>query len=689
MAFASALYSDFTMKTTFYNLIISLFALYCSCSPLTGDAARLPDGDSVTVTFAVSCPETQIATRALDPSQEKAIRNLNVYLFHKTTDISKHIYSNDGTQRIDATLVKGEYDLFVIANAGGNLGELTREQAETRALNISDESDLTRNDALPMSARQPVTANQNAVIPVSLVRLTAKVEFSLTIAPTVSGQIVLQTVQLMNAPRSVSYFADNRTSGELLNFPKQNITGNTFSGTYYVPENLQGINAAIKDQKDKNPSNAPVGATYLYVQGTTYGRQVAYYIYLGGNNIDDFNIQRNHQYVVQANISGINTIDTRVSTVDLTFGAIKNPCNVGETVTSSVTLKCTNSPARQIYLSAMLAEGGGTLTVNGSAWTPGAAMPFCKGNEARTVPVTLVPNRSGLIRIRFTVSDDQGYITYLELTTYCQQSYPVTTVFSENSWSKTAHTPLKFSVNTNQQNNTSGFNIKYELLKGAGDMYYGSSIKLTDGQSLTSGSNNPSTGLTFPFNFTPTAIGTVSFRLTFTGANGQASVVEKTYDGIAPYKINITPDFAHIQPSGTSVTSDGYTGIYYKNFTVRLLASADKALVKPVSLNIGLQYKLGEYKTSLTPTITPQNKNGEVTINAGSKTGYTALITYAASCIGYNAGMGSKIIFPGFYMVPKQNYATGEHREDASITSYKITSAADNTIEYTLLTPPK
>ncbi len=157
---------------------------------------------------------------------------------------------------------------------------------------------------------------------------------------------------------------------------KQNITGNTFSGTYYVPENLQGINAAIKRPERQNPSNAPVGATYLYVQGTTYGRQVAYYIYLGGNNIDDFNIQRNHQYVVQANISGINTIDTRVSTVDLTFGAIKNPCNVGETVTSSVTLKCTNSPARQIYLSAMLAEGGGTLTVNGSAWTPGRGHAF-------------------------------------------------------------------------------------------------------------------------------------------------------------------------------------------------------------------------------------------------------------------------------------------------------------------------
>lgn len=474
----------------------------------------------------------------------------------------------------------------------------------------------------------------------------------------------------------------------MINYSKQNISGNTFSGTFYVPENLQGVHASITDQKDKNPANAPAGATYLFIQGTTYGRQVAYYIYLGGNNTGDFNIRRNRQYIVQATISGINTIDTRVSTVDLTFGSIANPCNVGETVTSSVTVQCTNSPNRQIYLAAQIVEGGGTLTVNGSAWTPGAAMPFCKGNETRTVPVTLVPSRSGLIRIRFTVSDDAGYITYLELTTYCQQSYPVTTVFSENSWSKTAHTPLTFSVKANQQNNTSGFTIRYELLQGAGDMYYGG-IKLSDGQSLTSGSNTPSTGTNFPFDFTPTSIGTLSFRLTFTGMNGQTSVVEKTYTGIGPYRIDITPDFAKIQPAGTTVTSDGYSGIYYKNFTIRLLASTDKAVPKPVTLRIGLQYKLGEYKTSLTPTVTTQTKTGTVTFSAGSKTGHTDLITYNASCIGYNAGMGSKIIFPGFYLPNKSGHAAGEHEEDAAIVSYEITGDTDNSIEYTLLTPPK
>ena len=646
--------------------------------------------DSTNVTFNIACPEAEVATRALDPSQEKFVYDLNIYLFHKRSGLPKHIYIKDKTSSITTMLVNGDYDLYVIANTGGNLGELTEDQVRKYSLDISDETDLSTDNMLPMSASQSITVNKdNTVIPVSLVRMTAKVVFSLTIAPEVSGQITLQTVQIVNVPKSLSYFLDNRAvANSMINYSKQNISGNTFSGTFYVPENLQGVHASITDQKDKNPANAPAGATYLFIQGTTYGRQVAYYIYLGGNNTGDFNIRRNRQYIVQATISGINTIDTRVSTVDLTFGSIANPCNVGETVTSSVTVQCTNSPNRQIYLAAQIVEGGGTLTVNGSAWTPGAAMPFCKGNETRTVPVTLVPSRSGLIRIRFTVSDDAGYITYLELTTYCQQSYPVTTVFSENSWSKTAHTPLTFSVKANQQNNTSGFTIRYELQKGAGDMYYGG-IKLSDGQSLTSGANDPATGLTFPFSFTPTVIGTVSFRLTFTGANGQASVVEKTYTGIGPYKIDITPDFAKIQPAGTTVTSDGYSGTYYKNFTIRLLASTDKAVPKPVTLRIGLQYKLGEYETSLTPTVTTQTKTGTVTLSAGSKTGYTDLITYAASCIGYNAGMGSKIIYPGFYMVPKQNYEANEHSEDAFVTSCKITSDADSSIEFTLLTPPK
>ena len=676
------------MKNPLIVFTYALGALWSSCAGLA-DRDRATGPDSLGVTFAVTVPETETVTRALSPEDERQVRDLNIYLFHKTTDIRKHLFSDDGAGQITATLVRGDYDVFVIANAGGDTGELTREEAERFSLGVPGESGLTAAGGLPMSARLSVSVSGTAVIPVSLVRCTATVTLSGRVDEQTDGEIALQSVRVGHAPGTVALFSDNRAAeSALTDYAKRSVTGNAFSGTFYIPENLQGVNASITDQRDKSAANAPAAATCLDIRAVAEGREIAYRIYPGANNTTDFNLERNHHDVSDATIRGADAIDTRVSTVDLTFGAIKNPCNVGETVTSSVTVKCTNSPNRQIYLAAQIVEGGGALTVNGSAWPPGAAMPFCKGNETRTVPVTLVPSRSGLIRIRFTVSDDAGYITYLELTTYCQQSYPVTTVFSENSWSKTAHTPLTFSVKANQQNNTSGFTIRYELLKGAGDMYYGG-IKLSDGQSLTSGANDPATGLTFPFSFTPTVIGTVSFRLTFTGANGQASVVEKTYTGIVPYKIDITPDFAKIQPAGTTVTSDGYSGTYYKNFTIRLLASTDKAVPKPVTLRIGLQYKLGEYETSLTPTITTQTKTGTVTLSAGSKTGYTDLVTYAASCIGYNAGMGSKIIYPGFYMVPKQNYEANEHSEDASVTSCKITSDADSSIEFTLLTPPK
>ena len=676
------------MKNPLIVFTYALGALWSSCAGLA-DRDRATGPDSLGVTFAVTVPETETVTRALSPEDERQVRDLNIYLFHKTTDIRKHLFSDDGAGQITATLVRGDYDVFVIANAGGDTGELTREEAERFSLGVPGESGLTAAGGLPMSARLSVSVSGTAVIPVSLVRCTAKVTLSLRVDEQTDGEIALQSVRVEHAPGTVALFSDNRAAeSALTDYAKRSVTGNAFSGTFYIPENLQGVNASITDQRDKSAANAPAAATCLDIRAVAEGREIAYRIYPGANNTTDFNLERNHHYVIDATIRGADAIDTRVSTVDLTFGAIKNPCNVGETVTSSVTVKCTNSPNRQIYLAAQIVEGGGALTVNGSAWPPGAAMPFCKGNETRTVPVTLVPSRSGLIRIRFTVSDDAGYITYLELTTYCQQSYPVTTVFSENSWSKTAHTPLTFSVKANQQSNTSGFTIRYELLQGAGDMYYGG-IKLSDGQSLTSGSNTPSTGTNFPFDFTPTSIGTLSFRLTFTGMNGQTSVVEKTYTGIGPYRIDITPDFAKIQPAGTTVTSDGYSGIYYKNFTIRLLASTDKAVPKPVTLRIGLQYKLGEYETSLTPTITTQTKTGTVTLSAGSKTGYTDLVTYAASCIGYNAGMGSKIIYPGFYMVPKQNYEANEHSEDASVTSCKITSDADSSIEFTLLTPPK
>lgn len=140
--------------------------------------------------------------------------------------------------------------------------------------------------------------------------------------------------------------------------------------------------------------------------------------------------------MIDATIRGTNAIDTRVSTVKLSSGTLKNPCTIGETVPSNLTATCTNAPDRTIRLSVTILEGSATVRVDGAEWPSGVALPFCRGNETRTAAIALVSLRSGPLRIRYTLSDDNGYITSQEQSTYCKQIHPLTTSYTEQPWSR-------------------------------------------------------------------------------------------------------------------------------------------------------------------------------------------------------------------------------------------------------------
>lgn len=92
----------------------------------------------------------------------------------------------------------------------------------------------------------------------SLVRCTAKVTLSLRVDERIAGEIALQSVRVGHAPGTVALFSDNRAAeSALIDYAKRSVTGNAFSGTFYIPENLQGVNASITDQRDKSAANAP------------------------------------------------------------------------------------------------------------------------------------------------------------------------------------------------------------------------------------------------------------------------------------------------------------------------------------------------------------------------------------------------------------------------------------------------
>ena len=76
-----------------------------------------------TLTLRLS-PEAM--TRSGDGTvQESAVHDLSLYFFHKTTpEASEHLHLENPGGRVSLTLPPGDYELFALANTGGDPGEL-------------------------------------------------------------------------------------------------------------------------------------------------------------------------------------------------------------------------------------------------------------------------------------------------------------------------------------------------------------------------------------------------------------------------------------------------------------------------------------------------------------------------------------------------------------------------------------
>lgn len=101
------------------------------------------------------------------------------------------------------------------------------------------------------------------------------------------------------------------------------------SFSFYMPENLRGIGKSTsfedKNKTENGPGRSLEGCTFLTVKGnyiydSTKPSQnpikVEYTFYLGGNLINDYNIERDHLYNLTLNLKGANSADWRVKITD-------------------------------------------------------------------------------------------------------------------------------------------------------------------------------------------------------------------------------------------------------------------------------------------------------------------------------------------------------------------------------------
>lgn len=283
--------------------------LIVSCQHRLGGVVPPSGGDAVKLKLNFGLSEQTVVTRTTD---ENALRDLNIWLV-KENGQSYHTYTKSIVLYLDVE--PGAYTAYVLANLHENAGDKSADELAAFALPA-----YGFGDDLPMSARcglsvYPASPGDVYVAPtIELMRNVARIDYSVKVDT--PEPIELLSLRFYNLPDSSRPFAADResTAGEFRESTEIDLAGlSAYSGRLYMGENLQGVVSEITEQRDKNPANAPLNATYMLIRGKSGEKILNYHVYLGENSTSDFNVRRNTAHTMNITILGENTVDTRIS----------------------------------------------------------------------------------------------------------------------------------------------------------------------------------------------------------------------------------------------------------------------------------------------------------------------------------------------------------------------------------------
>lgn len=468
------------------------------------------------VTLTFDAPALETPTRALTPAQEKAVSGINLWLLHRgIPEAQYHLYLTS-TGNVPLSLVGGEYDYYAVANAGMDLGSMTADQAAAYYAGIGRESDLEKDGRLLMASKGTLNAVQGATVPISLTRCTARLEFTLSVNPAIASLLSVNSVQVMSVPSTLRAFADNHPADLASYF---DYTARAFQNgvqtVFYLPENIAGTNTAITDPRNKDKNRAPRGATYIRVQATTPTGRVEFYIYPGANATTDFNIRRNNRYVISATITGLNTIDTRMSVMQMSADGWQPSYTTGTTANGRVKVLCTNDPDNWFDLSYTL-SGSGSLLIDGMSRPAGQYFRLMTGGGTCSVPIAYTQYSVGNASVTFTLRDRYGQLMTRSLSTSYKLPYESMQVYFGN-WNEQIdyHARGATTLVISEPNYTGNFNVTASVT-GPGYVYL-------NGRRLSSSTPVSVPAGTHSLELTPTGLGIVNTTFTVTDSYGQST----------------------------------------------------------------------------------------------------------------------------------------------------------------------
>lgn len=513
-----------------------------SCSKVSDELPSAGRPGSVRFTF--DAPAAMIPVRGMDPARESGVQDVNLWLLNDVSGIPRHRYLS-GSGEVTLELPAGTYDYYALANAGTDMEECDAATMEELSLALDPYADFQEGGRFLMAARGSFAVLGAATVPVRLVRCAAKVELALSVAPAFAPEFTLTRVQALGVPALLRPFGDNRTEdlAALADYPAEDAPDG-FHGTFYLPENLAGENTAIADPRERSRANAPKSATCFRIEGTAGGRKVDYFVYPGANVTSDFNLHRNRHYRIEAVITGLNTVDTRVSTTEVELSPWQENYAPGTTARSILTLSCVNNPDNRFELSYEPLSGSGTLSVDGQALAPGVPLRLTEGGGEHTAEIAYTQQEEGEARVRLLVTDRYGFTIEKQLaTTFVKEGPRVT--FEQRGDSLYAFQYGILDLHIEQPGYTGGYTVK---AAGYAALYYDC--------------DTPATEFTLPgngdylFGFSPARPGRVPFRLIVTDEAGRAATVQSTLFGLtARAQIGASYTGGSLQPLVITVRS--------------------------------------------------------------------------------------------------------------------------------------
>ena len=506
------------MKKLIYTVIcMMLFCCACSDADVELNPAKQAK-QQLAMTFRCGAMSP---TRAA--TNDTRIDDINLYLFPVNGGQARHVYIAP-VRPVVLELPKGDYTLYAIANLGHDAGE--RTQDFVRSLRVEREPAALADAPFPMSAQQAVTVSGDTQIAVSLIRAVAKVNFSYTVAADFAKSFHVKSVQLRSIPCSATFFGSSRAenSETVADMPPVETSATAYAATCYLLENRQGEVAGIGSQQQKDQTRAPEHASYIAIAGEADGTQVVYRIYLGENNTTDFNVGRNRVYNIDARILGLNTVDWRVSTAELTVTPFAENHAPGEPATTELRLTSTNDPENVYYLSYHIDAGTGIVAIDGVNRNPGTPYPFFSGNGTVTAGISYTQAEPGDVRLRLTVTDKYGFSMERMLTTQYKKSLNVT--FTQEGYELAAMDRAYVTFDVSQPEYAGQYKAR---LSGDGITFfqgrYSADIPKTE---LTLYEGNG----TYELRIKPEAVGEIPFTVTITDEQGNSTSFESSVKGV-------------------------------------------------------------------------------------------------------------------------------------------------------------